>query len=53
MRLPLYLRSNARGTEITLSKCLTCGKVKALSDPCSIDHLAALIELGHDARTAA
>ena len=53
MRLPLYLRSNPRGTQITLAKCLNCGKVKALSNPCSIDHLAALLELNHDARTAA
>ena len=29
---------------VTLSRCKNCGRVKVLSDPCSLDHLAAILE---------
>ena len=43
MKLPLWLRSDDSET-VTLARCRNCGHVKAASDPCGFDHLAALME---------
>lgn len=44
--LPLWLTSTDKGSRIELARCRNCGQVKATSDPCGFDHLAALMEFG-------
>jgi hypothetical protein len=48
MRLPLWLHSDD-GRTVTLAHCRNCGKVKATSDPCGFDHLAAVMEFAEAA----
>ena len=57
MRAPdkLYreVRMSGRSTvEVTLTRCRNCGKVKVTSDPCSFDHLAAILEWNADRAAA-
>lgn len=44
----LWYEAKARGrgavVDVTLKRCLNCGEVKVLSNPCGFDHLAALLE---------
>lgn len=48
VRPPLWMHVEGTGSEVTVSlaRCRNCGKVKATSDPCSFDHLAAVMEFG-------
>ena len=53
MRLPLWLESTGgkgRTVTVRLATCRNCGKVKATTNPCSLDHLAAVMEFGEAAR---
>lgn len=56
--MPLWLdaqlgerRGDAVEVTLTLARCRNCGQPKATSDPCSLDHLAALMEFGEVARS--
>lgn len=44
MELPLWLAADESGTTISPSRCRNCGQVKAISNPCGFDHLAAVLE---------
>lgn len=46
MRPPLWLHVEGVGAEVAVSLaiCRNCGKPKATSDPCGLDHLAAVVE---------
>jgi hypothetical protein len=48
MKAPLWLDVQLDGATMTveLARCRNCGKVKATTDPCSLDHLAAVMEFG-------
>lgn len=52
MRPPLWLDMKTNGSTVTISpaRCRNCGRVKVTSDPCSLDHLAAVIEFADYAR---
>lgn len=42
----LWLTAAISGATVTLTlaRCRNCGQVKVASDPCSLDHLAALMQ---------
>lgn len=52
MRLPIYLTSVDKGRTVTLATCRNCGQVKATTNPCGLDHLAAILEFNHDRKQA-
>lgn len=39
-------RGRTNVVDVTLRRCPNCGEVKVLSNPCGLDHLAALMEFG-------
>ena len=50
MRAPLWLDikggKDTATLTVSLARCRDCGQVKATSNPCSFDHLAALMQFG-------
>lgn len=53
MKPPLWLDVKGTGSKVTasLAKCRNCGKPKVTSDPCGLDHLAAILEFNHTRTT--
>jgi len=44
--LPLWLTSTDKGRTVKPARCRNCGQTKATSNPCSLDHLAAVMQFG-------